>query len=764
MIELSKSKNYYLIESRSDVDKCIDLLSYSSEVAFDTETTGLNTRQDKVIGLSFSTEENQGYYYPIYEWNIIPHHHEGGELVKCPDFGLGRLLEAISNKHLIMHNGGFDTKICFHNLQVDLLTNFKADTQLMRHTLQEEGPFALKDIAIELADKIGISQEEVANQEQLELEENVKSNGGSWKKSDKEIYKADLKVLAKYACADTDLTLRLFNYFEKELKVQKLHDFFYKEEVMPVYKYVTIPMEFEGIYIDMQYLIKSNNEIILEIESIKQSITSNILKSEEGVEFVSLRAYKEYPPSNKGSYAQGIAKYYNLNIPKSPNGKYSLTKTNIEKLEDCPAKFYLQGESVDLEFSTISKILLEEDGPLINLGSKQQLGNLVFDIMKVEPLSKTEKGSPQFNEDTIDHLAEVHKVTWAKELRVYNKLNKIKSSYYDRFLEGQEDGIFYPSFKQHGTTSGRFASDMQQLSKPLEDDGLEDPRVVKFTNTLRKLFIPKPDYVFIDDDYESLEPRVFADDAGDQALIDIFELGEDFYSKVAIQTEGLTGVSAHKKDPTFLKNLHPNVRQDAKAYSLGIRYGMKSGKLAQALNIDKELAQEKIDNYFKAFPNLKKAMDGYLKQAKQFGVVKSKYGRIRHLPRAKAIHDKYSDDILEYSNLSKLARKFYKSYDDLKMLRKEYNNLLNNALNFPIQAAATSIVNRAMLAMTLKFRELGLDAWVSLQIHDQIVVSCHKDCIEPVKQIVQDCMENTNKLSMKLIAKPEVALNLADGH
>jgi DNA polymerase-1 len=270
--------------------------------------------------------------------------------------------------------------------------------------------------------------------------------------------------------------------------------------------------------------------------------------------------------------------------------------------------------------------------------------------------------------------------------------------------------------------------------------------------------------VFIDDDYESLEPRVFADDAGDQALIDIFELGEDFYSKVAIGTEGLKGVSAHKKDPNFLKNLHPEVRQNAKAYSLGIRYGMKAGKLSMALNISKEEAQDKIDNYFKNFPGLKSAMDNYLAQAKLNGRVVSKYGRIRHLPRVKEIHNKYGDSILDYENLRRISTKTFTPIATLKDVRKEYNNLLNNALNFPIQAAATSIVNRAMIAMSYKFREEGLDAWVSLQIHDQVVVSCNKNRIDRVKEIVQDCMENTNKLAMKLIAKPEVANNLREGH
>lgn len=757
MLKLHNTKDYFLIQSYEDVQHCVNLISSAGYVAFDTETDGLNVRKNKVIGFSFSTVVNQGYYYPIWEW-------DGVNLITLPDYGQDHLLKALQQKKLIMHNGAYDTKICFNNLNTDLLSSLHADTMLMRHTLAEEGPFALKDIAVQLSSEIGISQDEVANQEQLELEENVKAKGGSWKKSNKEMYKADLNILAKYACADTDLCLRLFYYFESQLDAEKLSSFFYKEEVMPVYTLVTIPMEFEGVYIDMPKLIQYLEAIKKMIADIENDITYKLLNCEHGVQFVEQRASSEYEVKPSGSFAQAVVEYYKLDLPKSASGKYSITKKNLESLEDSPALTFLQtGDATQIDCFAIQKLLLEADGPLINLSSKQQLAKYVFEIMNIEPETKTDKGAPQFNEAMIEKLASEYEVDWAKELRVYNKLNKIKSSYYDRFLEQQEGGIFYPSFKQHATTSGRWASDFQQLSRTVED-GSDDSRVVYFTNTIRELIIPKPGYLFIDDDYESLEPRVFASDANEKALIEIFELGEDFYSKVAIMTEGLKDVSAHKKDPNFLKNKYPDVRQAAKAYSLGIRYGMKAFKLSHALNIDPEDAQEKIDNYFKAFPNLKLAMDKYLTQAKTEGKVISEFGRVRHLPRAKAIYDKYGDDILEYSNLSKLCKKFYKPMADLKDLRKEYNNLLNNALNFPIQSAANSIVARAGVAMTQKFREEGLDAWASLVVHDQWVVSCRKDHIDRVKTIVQDCMENTTKLKMKLIAKPEIASNLRDGH
>ena len=213
-----------------------------------------------------------------------------------------------------------------------------------------------------------------------------------------------------------------------------------------------------------------------------------------------------------------------------------------------------------------------------------------------------------------------------------------------------------------------------------------------------------------------------------------------------------------------MKKKYPQVRQNSKAYALGIRYGMKEFKLAKSLNISEEKAANIIKNYFRAFPGLKAKMDKYLEEVKTTGKVKSKFGRVRHLPRAKEIYQKFGDGILDFRNLKKISMKTGVTMDELKLIRKEYNNLLNNALNFPIQSAATSIVNRAAIAMTKDFILRGMDAWVSLQIHDQLVATCKEDICEIAKSVVQYAMETTNKLAMPLVAKPEIAGNLREGH
>lgn len=757
-------KDYKLI-TKQNLSQFISELNSYDIVAYDTETTGLNVRKDKVIGFSVSCIEGSGWYLPIHVWNketqeLVPQNWEQSIA--------GDILIRLRVKKLIMHNASFDVRVTANNLGISLISALYADTQLMKHTLAEEGPFALKDNAVIYAKEIGLDSQDAANQEQLDLEENVKANGGKWLKSNKEMYKADLEVLYKYAIADTDITLRLFNYFETQLIEQNLYKLFYEEEVMPLYKLVTIKMEHRGVYLDMPKLHQHLAEIKAELAKSEELVVKAIMETEEGGRFVSDLLSEQFPIKPTGKLVQKFCEKLKLPLPKLASGKYQINKKTLELIKRDESAYRFLSEGFDTYNEAFwhkirMELLLDTQKYAINIGSKDQLGKIVFEYLNINPLTKTPSGKGQFNEDFVEHLAEKYGFAWAKELRVFNKLTKIKSSYYDRFMEKQEGGIYYPSFKQHATTSGRYGSDLQQLSRPIEKDS-DDSRIVYFTNTLRALVIPKSGYAFIDDDYESLEPRVFADDAGDQALIDIFLNGEDFYSKVGIGAEKLEGVSADKKAPNFLKNVNPTARQNAKAYALGIRYGMKEVKLSYTLSISKEEAQQIIDNYFDSFPGLKEAMDGYLNEVKRHGTATSKFGRVRHLPRAREIYIKFGDAILDFKALPRLSYKHKISMEELKSVRKEYNNLLNNALNFPIQSAANSIIARASIAMSKEFLANGLDAWVSSVVHDQVIVSVRDDQKEQAAEIVQRCMEKTNELAMPLIAMPQIAYNMRDGH
>jgi DNA polymerase-1 len=518
-----------------------------------------------------------------------------------------------------------------------------------------------------------------------------------------------------------------------------------------------------------QYL----EEITKELELSEERVVNALMATPEAERFVKELLNEQFPIKPSGKFVQKFCEKLMLPLPKLASGKYQINKKTLESLDTYNIEianaywFLAEGKVANFHSSFWKELqmdlLLSEQKYPINIGSKDQLGKIVFEYMQIEPLTKTPSGKGQFNEDFAEHLAEKYGFGWAKELRVFNKLTKIKSSYYDRFMEQQEDGIFYPTYQQHRTTSGRYSGDLQQLPRPMEE-GSDDPRILYFNNILRALIIPKPGYIYIDDDYASLEPCVFADDAGDQALLDIFINNEDFYSKVAIMALGIKDCSADKKAPNFLKNKYPKLRQDAKAYSLGIRYGAKSGKISQLLNISKEEAQDIIDNYFKAFPLLKDSMDRYFYEAKTKGTVTSKFGRVRHLPRLKEIYKKFGDSILDFKALPRLAYKHKIPMSELQLIRKEYNGLLNNALNFPIQSAANSIISRAAIAMSREFLAKGIDAWISAITHDQAVVSVREDQKEEVAEIVQRCMEKTNTISVPLVAIPQFAYNMRDGH
>jgi DNA polymerase-1 len=318
----------------------------------------------------------------------------------------------------------------------------------------------------------------------------------------------------------------------------------------------------------------------------------SLLQTSEAKSWVMNTAFDNFPPNNKGSWAQKLAERYSLCLPKSEKtGKYSLTQKNIEELEESPAKEFLLSGDIkvleELEVARLSMSLWKEknDGEYINIQSKKHLGEIVFNYMGIKAKSKTRKGQAQFDMTMLEELAKTY--AWAENLRIYNKLLKIKSTYVDRFRDRNEDGRYYFYFKQNGTVSGRYGSDAQQLPKPLEE-GEDAPIIMKYVNIVRAFLTAGKGRKVIDSDYESLEPHCFASVTGDKKLQEIFNNGYDFYSYVAIQTENLEGVSADKKADNYLKKLDPVKRNKAKAYSLGVAYGMEAYALKMTLGVDQK--------------------------------------------------------------------------------------------------------------------------------------------------------------------------------
>ena len=783
-------KKYYTVQDAETLKLLHQHILDSDVIAVDTETTGLNPRKDKIIGWSVSGDEGVGFYLPTLVWD---YHREELRLQEIDNTStelLSRnLLKLLKGKKLVFHNASFDVQFIKNYYGVDLLEDIWVDTGLLVHTVYEEGafgfgnPFGLKSIAIMNQEALGLNVEEAANQEQIELKESIKKNGGSVTKESFEIYKADLDILSKYASADTDLTLRICNLYLEKLKEEGLEKFFFEDEVMPVYREVTVPMESYGVELDMELIEQTHKEISEDLEANKDIVMKSLLETSEAKSWVVKTALDNYPVSPKGNWAQNIVARYSIPLPKSEKtGKYSLTQKNIEAFEPSNEKeekvkqFLLTGDETlidEVERYRISMSMWREanDGDLINIQSKKHLGEIVFGYMGIEPLKaagQTKSGRAQFDMDMIEELSKTY--TWAENLRVYNKLLKIKSTYVDRFRDRAEDGKYYFYFKQNGTVSGRYGSDAQQLPKPKEE-GEDAPIIVKYTNIVRKFMIAGEGRKVIDADYESLEPHCFASVTGDTALQEIFNKGWDFYSTVAIKTERLdqdrkrfpNGVSPDKKAPNYLKNLDAPARNKAKAYSLGIAYGMEAYALKMTLGIDQKKAEELVQGYLDGFPQLKEWRENSRLQVKAHGYIKNYVGRVRHLPKVQKTYAKFQDRMMDWRFRKELEAQYGK--DAVIQAYRDYRNGLNNCLNFQLQSLAAAVVNRAAVQINRKAKELGIDAKCQAQVHDQLIVNVDEKDAEMFAPYVQEIMENTTKLpGVTLKAPPEIADNWADGH
>jgi|TARA_R110000851_G_scaffold241949_1_gene394524 DNA polymerase I-like protein with 3'-5' exonuclease and polymerase domains len=773
-------KKYYKVDSKETLQLLFQHIQESPILAYDTETTSLNPRKGKIIGFSVSGDEGIGFYLPTMAWNNTTETLEECTIEGTTCHSIAKkLIAMLVGKKLIMHNASFDTRYTHNFYGVDLLPSLWVDTALLVHTVKEEGafgygsPFGLKPIAIMIQDEIGLDVKEAANQEQVELKASIKENGGVTTRVNFEIYKADIDILSKYAAADTDLTLRICNHFLKVLKEEDLEKFFFEDEVMPLYREVTIPMEVEGIALNIPLIEETREDIMKDQARYKSSVMTELLKLSAVKEWVMDSALKAFPPSPKGKWASTLVELYGLPMPKTARG-YSLKQSNVLALEEHPVREYLlSGELDHLEEETVLRVSMKlwkesNDGVLINIQSKKQLAEITFDYLKEKPLSKTAKGQAQFDDDAIQALS--GKYEWLKNLRLYNKLLKIKSTYIDRFYNAAEDGRFYPYFKQNGTVSGRYGSDLQQLPKPKEE-GEADPIIVKYTNTVRAFFIADTGTVFIDSDYTSLEPHLFASVSDDKALQEIFNKEHDFYSTVAIRTEKLNddtakypdGVSADTKAPNFLKKLDPVKRNTAKGYSLGIAYGMSAYALAMSLGVSKVEGKRLHQGYLDGFPGVAKWIDDSREKFKRDGFIRNEVGRIRHLDKGKAVYDIFGESIMDWKMRKDLERDYGK--DQVLQWYRDYKNALNNCLNYQLQSLAASVVNRAALVINRKFKELGINGVVVAQIHDQLVMRCPAEDAPKCVGWIQDLMENTTKMQgVTLKAPPEIATNLADGH
>jgi DNA polymerase-1 len=694
-----------IVDTPEKLAEAIRFIQESEMLAYDIETTGLNTRKDSIIGFGVSNHID-GFYFPVAAYN---RKRDSVEPTGIDKAGVYMVLRALESKKLLMFNAAFDAVFTLNAYNVNLIPAIHTDVLLLKHTCDEEFPFGLKEIATKLWGHD-------VKKEKEEMQASIKEAGGSIK----QYYKASTETLAKYCVQDCLLTFRVYNYYSSQLKQQGLEKFFYEDEVMPLYREVTIPMERTGVRLDIPLMTQTLADINQDLVDTEQRIQAAIDPHLDL--FTAWYMNKEYPYKEKGRIAK-------------------IMKKCEAELKEAQAIAY------DEDY---------EDKPMFNLLSKHHLKKLFFDTLKETPISKTELGNPQVDEEFLDAMAV--KYAWAAQLIVYNKLTKIKGTYIERMLNDSEDGILYPRFMQHRTVSGRYSGDLQQLPRPIHDGTL----VGKYTSVIRKFIIPRVGAKLIGADYEQLEPTIFSHTSGDLALQEIFTSGKDFYSEIAIRTERIKGVSSDKSAQNYLGAVNKQARQTAKVYALGIPYGLTGYKLQFELGVTNEQGDNLVKAYLDAFPALARWMEVSKDQARYEGYVSSEAGRVRHMPRCKELFSRYGARLGDSLQLWKDFNKDPERYAAAKLAHKEYKNLCNNSINFKVQSLAASIMNRASIAIVRKLASEQLKAVLVLQIHDELVLDVPDNEIEQVSAIIKSTMETIYPLSVPLRVTPQIGACYAD--
>lgn len=746
--------NKMLLNSLIRYEKEVD----SDLVSFDLESDSEIEKKANIYGIGLCFTDKKAFYIP---WRNKDGSFTWSETDR--NLILDFLKHTLTTRKVIGHNLVYDTLVLENNFGITIDDNIYADTILMKHTLDEEPPFALKEIAPALLGSW-------ATKAQEKLSENVKANGGRWVEDQKDMYLADTDVLGEYCCWDVMLTLLVFNEFSVQLEKEGLVELFYEKEVMPLYKEVTINMKRKGFKIDLEHFQKLRSEIFVEINRLESEIyldIDNLIKP-----FEAQLLDKDYPVSGT-LFPKTYAELAGIPLPvNGKTGKITLSAKAVQLQKEQNPEFsnlydHILGNTGGLPLDSdmvekTQKHLFFRDNPdkkrIFNLSSSNHMGHLIYNCLGIKPFKFTKANKPSTDKDVLDELIDQYKDSqpWMAKLFDYRKLGKLLSTYIDGILDRQIDGVIYTSMLQFGTTSGRYSSrnpNLQNQPRIKDEESDLSPLVLKYTNDIKKGFIAGKGYKVVNADYASLEPVCFAHMSGDEKLRNVFRHGEDLYSRVGIETFGIVDASANKKDPNYLKNLYPEIRQTSKGIALAIPYGAQAGQIARLTNKSFAEGQEIIDNYLNNFPNLRKYMNKCDYMAKNYGHVKTELGRIRHLKEVRSIYLLFTDKVLD----SKWAK--INGHTDT---RAKYKNMLNNAKNFPIQGLAAHIVNRAMIETMREFKRRNLEAWVALQVHDEITCIAAEHQAEEAASILKICMEETTKISVPLSAEPLIADNWAE--
>lgn len=344
--------------------------------------------------------------------------------------------------------------------------------------------------------------------------------------------------------------------------------------------------------------------------------------------------------------------------------------------------------------------IYQEAGEVFNINSPKQLGEILFEKLKLPGAKKTKSGYST-NADVLNKLRNDYEIV--ADVLEYRQIAKLKSTYADGLsVYIKEDGRIHGTFNQTITATGRISSTEPNLQNI--------PMRTELGRTIRKVFIPKEDYVFVDADYSQIELRVLAHFSGDEQLINAYHENQDIHALTASQVFNVP-----------IEEVDDLMRRNAKAVNFGIVYGISAFGLSEDLEISRKEALQYIESYFATYPGVKQFLDQSVDMAKKNGIVKTMYGRIRQIPE------------LTSSNF----------------MQRSFGERI--AMNSPIQGTAADIIKIAMIRVHERLQKEHMRSTLILQIHDELLIEAHKDEVKQVEEIIREEMMHAAELSVPLV-------------
>ena len=390
-------------------------------------------------------------------------------------------------------------------------------------------------------------------------------------------------------------------------------------------------------------------------------------------------------------------------------------KVNKDFLKSLSIKFNKKIQILEKEIFKISK-------KEFKIGSTKQLGEIMYNELKISSLKKTKKGSFATSASVLEDLAfKGHKLP--KFVLDWRQVTKLKNTYSDSLQEhiNPNTKSVHTSFLLAATSTGRLASSDPNLQNiPIKsDDGKE----------IRRAFAADTNSNLISADYNQIEMRILADLADVGELKKAFKNNEDIHSLTASQVFNKS-----------IKKIDKDMRRKAKAINFGIIYGISQYGLAKQINVSNVEAEDFLNSYFIKFPEIKEYMEQTIKSCRKNGYVKNIFGRKTHIT---GINDK------NYN-----VRNFQE----------------RAAINAPIQGSASELMRLAMIRINKKFRELKKENCnILLQIHDELIFESKKDSVEYYTKIIKEEMTSVKEselhsFSIPLLVDINIGKNWGDLH